>query len=182
MTTPTTPPRWRLRLIQGLTVIILIGAAASAFYLRDHIQDLAGLGYLAVFVVGLVSNATVILPIPGLAVSSLMGGVFNPWIVGLVAGIGQGLGELSGYMLGYSGQGLVEQRTAYEKITAWMERNGMLTIFVLALIPSPLFDLAGIAAGALRMPISKFLFSCISGKIVKNIIFALLGYLGVSFL
>ncbi|MBN1954009.1 MAG: VTT domain-containing protein [Anaerolineae bacterium] len=177
---PTSPPsRRRLRIVQVLTLLIVLGASIGAVYLRDHIQELASFGYLAVFIVGLVSNATVILPLPGLAVSSLMGGVFDPWLVGIVGGIGQGLGELSGYMVGYSSQKLVDRGSTYEFIYTRMQRYGMLAIFVLALVPNPLFDMGGIAAGALRFPVWKFLVACIAGKIIKNVLFAWGGYLGL---
>jgi len=169
-----------LRLVQGLTVAVILGASAVAVYCRDDLQDLAGYGYTAVFLVGLVSNATVILPVPGLAVSSLLGGVFNPWLVGLVGGIGQALGELSGYLLGYSGQMLVDANPTYSRLVGWMRRTGSLTIFLLAIVPNPLFDLGGIAAGALRFPVWKFWLSCAAGKVLKNAAFALAGYYGAE--
>lgn len=174
------PQPGHLRLIQALTIVVVIGASLAAIYFRSHLQDLAGYGYAAVFLVGLVSNATIILPIPGLAVSSLLGGVFNPWLVGLVGGVGQALGELSGYMVGYSGQTLVDRGPTYSRIATWMKRHGTLTIFLLALVPNPVFDVGGIAAGALRFPLWKFLVSCTAGKVFKNIALALAGYYGIE--
>jgi membrane protein YqaA with SNARE-associated domain len=148
------PPAWRLRIVQILTVVAILASLGAALYFRDRLQDLA--------------------------VSSVMGGVFNPWIVGVVGGVGQALGELTGYMAGYSGQTLVDENPVYNRLTLWMQRHGILTIFVLALIPNPVFDLGGIAAGALRFPLWRFLMSCTAGKIVKNIIFALAGYYGIE--
>jgi hypothetical protein len=95
---PPPPPPRRLRIVQVLTVLAILAALGATIYFRDRLQELKQYGYAAVFLVGLVSNATVVLPVPGLAVSSVMGGVFNPWIVGLVGGLGQALGELTGYM------------------------------------------------------------------------------------
>ena len=163
-----------------MTVLIILVALGAALYFRDRLQELKQYGYTAVFLVGLVSNATVVFPVPGLAVSSVMGGVFNPWIVGVVGGVGQALGELTGYMAGYSGQTLVDENPTYARLTRWMQRYGPLTIFVLAVIPNPVFDVAGMAAGALRFPLWKFLVSCTAGKIVKNIAFALAGYYGIE--
>jgi membrane protein YqaA with SNARE-associated domain len=174
------PPAWRLRIVQILTVVAILASLGAALYFRDRLQELKQYGYAAVFLVGLVSNATIIFPVPGLAVSSVMGGVFNPWIVGVVGGVGQALGELTGYMAGYSGQTLVDENPTYNRLTLWMQRYGILTIFVLALIPNPVFDLGGIAAGALRFPVWRFLASCTAGKVVKNIIFALAGYYGIE--
>ncbi len=93
---PPPPPTRRLRIVQILTVVAIFVAIGAALYFRDHLQELEQYGYAAVFLVGLVSNATIIFPVPGLAVSSVMGSVFNPWIVGLV---GTGLGLLGGWGL-----------------------------------------------------------------------------------
>jgi len=168
--------------VQVLTVIVVVAALGAAVYFRDRLKELERYGYAAVFLVGLVSNATLILPVPGLAVSSVMGGVFNPWIVGVVGGVGQALGELTGYLAGYSGQTLVDGNPTYNRLTRWMQRYGALTIFVLAIIPNPVFDLGGMAAGTLRFPLWKFLASCTAGKVIKNIAFALAGYYGISLL
>jgi len=177
---PPPPPTQRLRIVQILTVITVLVALGAALYFRDHLQELEGYGYATVFLVGLVSNATIILPIPGLAVSSMMGGVFNPWIVGLVGGVGQALGELTGYMAGYSGQRLVGQNHTYKRLMHWMQRYGTLTIFILAVIPNPVADVGGMAAGALRFSLWKFLVSCMAGKVVKNVVFALAGCYGIE--
>jgi membrane protein YqaA with SNARE-associated domain len=179
-TVPTPASRLRLRIVQILTVVIVIAALGASLYFRDHIQELRQYGYAAVFIVGLVSNATLILPVPGLAVSSVMGGVFNPWIVGIVGGVSQALGELTGYMAGYSGHALVEANRTYERVDRWMRRYGALTIFVMAVIPNPIFDVGGIIAGAMRFPVWKFLVSCTAGKVIKNIGFALIGFYGTE--
>ena len=177
---PAPPPTWRLRLVQGLTIVTVVVAMGLAIYFRDRVQELQHYGYTAVFLVGLVSNATIVLPVPGLAVSSVMGGVLNPWIVGIVGGIGQSLGELTGYLAGYSGQTWIDENPTYNRLTRWMRRNGMLTVFVMAVIPNPVFDVGGMAAGALRFPVSRFLVACAAGKVIKNIVFALAGYYGIE--
>jgi uncharacterized membrane protein YdjX (TVP38/TMEM64 family) len=174
------PSARRLRVVRILTVVAICVALGAAAYFRDHLQELERYGYVAVFLVGLVSNATVVLPVPGLAISSVMGSVFNPWVVGLVGGVGQALGELTGYMAGYSGQTLVNGNPAHDRLMRWMQRYGTLTVFVLALVPNPVFDLGGIAAGTLRFPLWKFLVSCTAGKVIKNILFALAGYYGIE--
>jgi membrane protein YqaA with SNARE-associated domain len=177
---PTTPPRRRLTIVRVLTAVALIVALAAALVFRDRIQELARYGYAAVFLVGLVSNATLIFPVPGLAVSSVLGSVLNPWIVGLVAGVGQALGELTGYMAGYSGQTWVNDHARYDRLVRWMQQYGVLAVFVLALIPNPLFDVAGMVAGVLRLGVVRFLLSCAAGKVIKNIAFAVAGYYGLG--
>ncbi len=178
----SSPSGRRLRLIQILTTVLILASLGAALYFREHLRELERYGYAAVFGVGLVSNATVILPVPGLAVSSALGGVFNPWLIGLFGGVGQALGELTSYMAGYSGQAWLDQHPTYERLSRWMERYGVLVIFLLAIIPNPLFDVGGMAAGALRFPVWKYLLSCIAGKVLKNIAFALAGYHGVEWI
>jgi membrane protein DedA with SNARE-associated domain len=56
-----------------------------------------------------------------------------------------------------------------------MQRNGPLTIFALAAIPNPVVDLSGIAAGALRMPVYKFLLFCWLGQMTKMFVIAAAG-------
>ena len=46
---------------------------------------------------------------------------------------------------------------------------------VLAALPFPLFDFAGIVAGALRMRVVRFLLAVAVGKSIKYIILILLG-------
>jgi membrane protein YqaA with SNARE-associated domain len=167
-------------MVQALTAVAVVGALGAALYFRDHLRDLERYGYAAVFIVGLISNATLILPVPGLAVSSVLGGVFNPWMVGLVGGVGQALGELTGYMAGYSGQKWVDERFGSRRLVLWTQQYGVFAIFLLALLPNPLFDIAGMAAGALRLPVWKFLLSCAAGKVIKNILFAVVGSYGVG--
>jgi membrane protein DedA with SNARE-associated domain len=109
-----------------------------------------------------------------------MGSVLNPWIVGIVGGVGQALGEMTGYMAGYSGQTWIDENRIYNRLARWMQRHGMLTVFVTSVIPNPLFDLGGMAAGALRFPVWKFLIACTAGKVIKNIAFAMAGYYGLE--
>jgi uncharacterized membrane protein YdjX (TVP38/TMEM64 family) len=169
-----------LRLIQALTVLVIVLALAAALYFREHLQQLQHLGYGAVFLVGMISSATVVIPVPGLAVSGVMGGVLNPWLVGLVGGLGQAMGELSGYMAGYSGQQLVGRSKLHDRLARWTQRYGGWAIFGLAAVPNPAFDIAGLAAGALRFPLWKFVLSCVAGEIVKNTLIAMAGYFGID--
>jgi uncharacterized membrane protein YdjX (TVP38/TMEM64 family) len=125
----------------------------------------------------ILANATIILPIPGVILTSLMGAVFSPLFVALVAGAGAALGELSGYLAGYSGSAIIENQKWYARTEKWMRDHGNLALFLLALIPNPLFDLAGIAAGMLRIQIGRFLFWVLLGKIIKMMFFAFGGNL-----
>jgi len=104
-----------------------------------------------------------------------MGALFNPYWVALAAGTGATIGEISGYLVGFSGQAVIENKQWYDRITGWMKKFGGVTILVLAVIPNPLFDIAGMVAGALKMPLWKFLAWSWVGKCIKMLGFALGG-------
>jgi uncharacterized membrane protein YdjX (TVP38/TMEM64 family) len=120
--------------------------------------------------------------VPGVIFTSAMGAVFNPLWVSIAAGSGAALGELSGYLAGFSGQAVVEDSKRYDQVVRWMEKYGELTTLVLAFIPNPLFDLAGLIAGLLKMPVWKFLLYCTIGKILKMMMFAYAGDWVINFI
>jgi len=129
-----------------LTLAILYFNPAAA--LQNSLGDL---GYFGVFLIMFVTSATVILPAPGLLAVFAAGSAYNPILVGIFGGLGSALGELSGYLLGFGSSELAgEKNQAYNKVRGWMNSNGFITIFVFSVIPNPLFDLAGIAAGSLK--------------------------------
>ncbi len=168
-------PNRRLTLLRIFAFVSVIGLSVFIFLIRDRADQLAVYGYPGIFLISFLAYATVLLPAPGVAVVSVMGAVFNPLGVGIAAGAGAALGELSGYLAGFSGQAVVERVEIYDRLTAWMKRNGPFTVLLLAALPNPFFDVAGIIAGALRMRFSRFLFWCWVGETIKMIAFAYTG-------
>ncbi len=158
-----------------LAFLAVIGISLFVYSIRDRAEEFAVYGYPGIFVISFLANATVLLPAPGIAVVFAMGAIFNPLAVGLAAGAGGALGELSGYLAGFSGQAVIERADIYDHLVLWMKRNGNLTILILAALPNPFFDLTGIAAGALKMPVIRFLFWCFIGVTIKMTVFAFLG-------
>ncbi|MFZ5820153.1 MAG: VTT domain-containing protein [Chloroflexota bacterium] len=128
------------------------------------------------------ANATVLLPAPGVAVVYAMGGIFNPLGVTLAAGTGGALGELSAYLAGFSGQAIVEKAEIFERIQPWVKKYGPWAIMVLAAIPNPFFDTAGIVAGITKMPVGSFLLACWGGQLIKMGMFAFAGYYSLNWL
>jgi membrane protein YqaA with SNARE-associated domain len=172
---PTPPTFWTGKLFRFLVVVLVLAISASIFAFREYFVKLAAVGYPGIFLVSLLSSATIVLPTPSLALVFAMGSAL-PWLlVGLAAGAGEALGELTGYLAGVGGRAVIEDQKGYERLTAWMQRRGGITIFVLSTIPNPLFDLAGIAAGTLRYPVWRFLLFCWIGKTLKTTIVAWAG-------
>ena len=138
----------------------------------ERLLELKNYAYWGAFLISLIGNATVILPGAVLPILSTIGvvlypvtGPSGPIIVGLVGGIGAAIGEMTGYMVGYSGRGIVERANLYKRLVEWLKRWGTLAIFILSLVPF-FFDLAGIAAGVLRFPLWKFILACWLGRTI----------------
>jgi uncharacterized membrane protein YdjX (TVP38/TMEM64 family) len=168
----------RLKILRLMTFLFVVGIVAAIFVFRDQIKELARYGYAGVFLVTMASNATVFVPVPGVVVVFAMGAVFQPFVTAIFAGLGAATGELSGYLLGFSGQGIAERSQRYQRIYEWLaghSRFSNVAILVLAAIPNPFFDMAGIAAGTLRMPIQSFWLFCALGSIIKMLFFAYAG-------
>jgi membrane protein YqaA with SNARE-associated domain len=172
--------RNRLLPIVGLLLVIGIVVGAFLFYRSypERIEALEGYEYLGVFLISLLLNATVVLPAGNFLVVASMGAVLpSATLVGLVGGIGAAIGELTGYAAGYSGQAIVTRQRVYARLKGWLERWGMLTIFVLSMVPL-VFDLVGIAAGVLRFPLWKFFIACWVGRTILYLVIAWGGALG----
>ena len=159
---------------------IFFGAYFLGFFIFGLDLDwLKEWGYLGVFFIAMAGSATIVLPTPstvaifgGALVLDPVFGLPAPLVVGLVAGLGDAIGEFSGYGLGYAGKDFLSRKALFETFQRWMRERGMLTIFLLSTFPNPLFDLAGAAAGATRMPAGRFFGATLAGKIIKDLFLA----------
>ena len=182
--TQTTDLRKRIVPILSRVGAFLFAVAITVgiYVFRDSFRHLASLGYIGIFLLSILANATIILPAPGVAFVFGMGAVFNPFFVALAAGAGAAIGELSGYIAGYSGQTIIQRSRYEQQLEGWMRKNGGWTILIFAFIPNPLFDIAGMIAGMLKMPLWKFLLFCWIGKTLKMFLFAYAGSLSIPWL
>lgn len=173
-------PTWRLEYVLLGAVVCLVTALAFAFFYFDiDIAELTTYGYIGVFAIGFISAASIVLPMPGLAAMVSGGALLDPILgipapimVGLVGGLAEALGEMTGYAAGFGGSAVIQERSFYPMVENWMRRHGLITMFALSAFPNPLVDVAGVAAGATRMPIPRFFLGVWGGKTVKNIYLA----------
>jgi len=185
---PAPQSNLKTNLIRLGVLIAVIAISVAVFLLRNEVEMLRRFGYPGIFVVNLLGSATIVLPAPGLAIVIAMAAlksqagelVFNPFWIGIAAGLGAALGEMSGYAAGFSGQAIIENTKWYDRIHCFTERYGVLTIIVLAVLPFPLFDFAGIAAGSLKMSLPKFFIATLIGKLIKMWIAAYAGATGAN--
>jgi membrane protein DedA with SNARE-associated domain len=164
------------------TLLLAVGITGAILIFAPQIRQFSRLGYLGVFLINLIADATIVVPIPGLGITFVTASVLSWPLVGLASGAGQALGEGTGYLAGYGGGVVVENRKWYPRLQYWMENYGFLTLFILAAIPNPLVDLAGMTAGMMRYPYPKFLLAVWLGKTLKSLIFAWAGAHSIDWL
>src|SRR3990172_3765119 len=83
----------------GLIIAIGVMVAIIIYYLKypDFYERLQGYGYLGAFVVSILLNGTILLPVSNVAVITALGATLPvPALVGVAGGLGAGIGELSG--------------------------------------------------------------------------------------
>jgi membrane protein YqaA with SNARE-associated domain len=166
--------------LQMVALVFTLLLCALIIVFRERIAGLGAYGYLGAFLVPMLCCATIIIPVPGLIIVFTLGAVLNPLLVGIISGVGGTVGEMTGYFLGYGGRAAIENVKVYRRVENWMRRWAPITLFVLALIPNPFFDIAGAAAGALRVPLWKFLVYGGAGRIIKHTAFAYAGAWGIE--
>jgi membrane protein YqaA with SNARE-associated domain len=168
-------------ILQIVSLVFVLGLSAVLIWQHERVEALASLGYAGIFIVSALGSASLVIPVPGLAFTVTFGAILNPFWVGLLSGLGATIGEITGYLLGYSGRMAIHETHPYSRMVGWMSKWGDLTIFLLALLPNPLFDIAGITAGMLKYPLWRFILLGAAGRIPKHILFAYLGHWGVGF-
>ena len=171
---------------KGLLVllIILMVAGSIAIYLSDidWEEEIRRYGFFGVFLLTMVSSMSILFPLPGEAVLAAAPAIMNLagmevcWL-GVGAGIGGSLGEITAYFAGLWGRVVISEKYQrdYGRVERWMEKYGGPAIFIFALAPLP-FDLVGIAAGSRRFKLWRFLIFCLAGRLVRSLIIVYLGW------
>ncbi|MDO8614126.1 MAG: VTT domain-containing protein [Dehalococcoidia bacterium] len=174
-------------LLLGVMLVVAATLAALLFALRLGPDDLERWGYAGLFAIALLRSASVVIPMPAGGIVFAAGGLLDgawgiptPVLVGLTAGFAESLGEFTGYGAGLGGSRMLQKRRLYQRVKGWVERRSVLTIFVMSFTPSPVFDVAGLAAGAVRMPILKFYPAMLAGKILRGMLVATAGFYGIG--
>jgi membrane protein YqaA with SNARE-associated domain len=171
-------------------VILTIAMAVAVFVYGDEIEQMKQYGYLGAFIISVLGGATIIIPVPMLAVVFALGGAMrDPWSAGLLtvsAALGELVGAMTIYMTGHgAGRAISSSKhgriqSAYERMLRLMERRGPLTLFIVASVVNPFFYPAALAAGALRFGVKKYIFIVLTGKLIKCATVVYAGYFGLK--
>lgn len=161
-----------LRKVLSIIVVVLIVALSLVIFIfRDKIGNVSNVSYLGLMLLCFLANATVFLPSPSLMIAASCALVMNPWLVALCAAVGSAAGEFVGYALGFAAEDLSPRfKKLLDKITSKVH-NPILLVFILAALPLPLFDVAGVYSGGTKLNPLWFFLACFLGKFIKLLVY-----------
>lgn len=156
-----------LSIVGGIAVGILFAMPYLVY--KEKIQSMATIGYIGLFISCFISNLSILLPTSSTIIVVAAALTLNPWICIIVGGMGTALGEQASYLCGLVGsKGFDEEENSKIKYaTKWFEQKPILTVFLFALVPLPVFDIVGIIAGSKRMKWWKYTSAAVLGKTLK---------------
>ena len=167
-------------------LLTLLMAAAIIIY-DEQVKEMQQYGYVGAFFISILGGATIIIPVPMLAVVFALGGVMpHTWLVGLSAALGELVGALIIYMTGHGAGRAISQskhgkiQRAYDKMLSLMERRGEITLFAVTSVVNPFFYPAAFACGALHFGLKKYIAIVLVGKIIKCMTVVYAGYWGLK--
>ena len=153
-----------------LMLLVIVAMTVLVTVYRTELLKLGQWGYLGIVLSCFFANSTLFLPAPSSVIVFSLSSVYIPFWVALAGTIGAVLGEHVGYLAGIAGRKTIERNDQGERIKNNLEKFGGLAIFVFAFLPLPLFDLVGVASGAMKINYFRFLVACFLGKLLKMLI------------
>jgi len=149
----------------------------------NWLLNLAGLGYIGIFLISLIGALSIFFPIPYTVVIFALGKSLEPAWIALAAGAGAAIGEFSGYLVGFGGRKIISEKykRKMDFLVKVFNRFGPVAIFVFALTPLP-DDLLFVPLGVMRYSIVRTFIPAFLGKFCMNLIVAYAGRFSIGFL
>ena len=140
-------------------------------------------GYAGAFLISIVGNFTVFLPVPYAITIYTFGATLDPLLLGIASGLGSTIGEFSAYLIGVGGRKVLEERygSRFDTAKLLVEKHGMLIIFVFALLPHP-DDIIFVPLGMMNYDLKKALAAAFLGKLGMSWVLAYAGRYSFSFI
>jgi membrane protein YqaA with SNARE-associated domain len=185
----------RLLMVAAVVVMIAVFVGTAVPFATGLVdsESFDGWGYAGIFLTNFLGTATGFIPVPGLTAAGqalIVAGSRHLFVPGVVVAgsAGMTLAESTAYLQGVIGRGIIEEREMpvrgrlgewLSRVAGWvdflMARWGFMTLLALSAIPNPVFEFAGVTAGAVRMNFWRFLLAVAIGKTVRVILLVWLG-------
>jgi membrane protein YqaA with SNARE-associated domain len=158
-----------------MLAIALLGINIGELMVRFVLYFHANFGdfgvYLAIFLISIIGNVSVIMPVPYIIALAILVVVLpiNPLLVGISAGFGASLGELRAWLLGRGTSEIIEETTYGKRLQSLAnlvkKGYGIPLIIFFAATPLP-DDLLLIVLGMVQYNVGYALVACFVGKII----------------
>lgn len=184
----------------GLFLGGVIAVCVFLVYHWEYLVRFQRYGYLGLFIMTIVTGFSIPLPVPYMVFTFTLGGILHPALVGAAAGMGLGIGGTLLYLTGRGGRRFLPQfnisdpadeayssrmarflrRIRLPRMIEFAKRRGMVAIFILSVVPNPVFAPVAVSMGTMRFSMGRFFAACWGGSTVKTMVLAYLGYLGLG--
>ncbi|MFW6103045.1 MAG: VTT domain-containing protein [Chloroflexota bacterium] len=162
-----------------LSISVTVVLCVFILYQREYLDEIRTWGYVGCFLVNVIASGTFVVPGTGAILTFTLGGVLNPAIVGVVAGLGEATGAVGAYLTGYGGRGILINGRLQEKFSGLMQRHGSKAMFLMAALVNPIYYPFAVWMGVLQVRVGRFFFYTLLGRTFKNMLLAYLGYFGM---
>ncbi|MDQ2912598.1 MAG: VTT domain-containing protein [Chloroflexota bacterium] len=126
------------------------------------------------------ANALIAIPIPYIPIVAHIGATAGmPWLVVVLGALASVLGESVAFLAGRAQEGLVSEHPVYRRVHRVAERPFLAgaMLFAFAVPPNPIFDVAGLAAGAVGVGYRVFFVSVSAARLIRLAVIVWLGTL-----
>ncbi len=181
----------------ALTLIISVGGSILLVQHWEYITELEQQGYLGLFIISIFAGSPIPIPTPSMILTFTLGSILSPFLVGLVSGFGNAVGNAFIFWTGRGGHKVFRSfmvstpsdepprskiRRFFKRLSRVPEiasRRVLVAVFLLSIYPNPILTPLILGMGALRYRFWKFFLTIWAGKTAQGMILAYLGYFGL---
>ncbi|MEM4545997.1 MAG: VTT domain-containing protein [Nitrososphaerota archaeon] len=146
----------------------------ESFY--ELIELLISYGYFGSFIISFIGSLIPFLPLPYLFPIVLLSMKFDPFLVGVLSGLGGSLGKVTSYIIGRFWRRFASQSSKknLDFFRSIIGKYGALAVFLFALTPLP-DDIIYIPMGIIHYSFLKFMLANCAGKVILAVFVAYVG-------
>ena len=184
--------------------LALIGATIAVCVLLirywKYLNQFQILIYLGLFFTAILAGSPIPIPTPCMALTLALGSKFEPVVIGLIAGLGAAIGSMLVYFSARTGRrffptlnisdpankvyssrvGKFLQRIKIPSILKFVNKRGIVGVFLFSIFPNPLLMPTLFTMGINRIRAWKVAIACWMGQSVLFLALAFLGHYGLG--
>ena len=182
-----------------MTTCITVVGSVFLIINSKYVSQLQPHSYIGLFLISLLAGAPIPILTPGIIITFALGSILNPALVGVVAGLGNTVGNILTYWAGHGGLRLFSnlgnlsqisendssrigrfiKKIKGSRLPGFANRQGILAVFIMSIFPNPFLTPIVLSLGAARFNFMKFLLACWAGQTIQAMILAYLGHFGL---